>query len=72
MIYRETQLNLCSNSSTQAKDLLDFLLKTINQKNTPTIAHCGVMWGCVDCWMSFVIRWRFPLQFLPSPRHRIS
>ena len=41
MIYRETQLNLCSNSSTQAKDLLDFLLKTINQKHTPTIAHCG-------------------------------
>lgn len=50
MIYRETQLNLCSNSSTQAKDLLDFLLKTINQKNTPTIAHCWVMWGCVDCY----------------------
>lgn len=50
MIYRETQLNLCSNSSTQAKDLWDLLLKAINQKNTPTIAHCVVMWWCMDCF----------------------
>lgn len=49
MIYRETQLNLCSNSSTQTKDLLDFLLKTINQKNTPTIAHCVGNVG--DVWI---------------------
>lgn len=47
MIYRETQLNLCSNSSTHVKYLWDFLLKSINQKNTHTISHCRIMWGNV-------------------------
>ena len=49
MIYRETQLNLCSNSSTQAKYLLDFLLKAINQKTPQQWAivgdNVGIMWG---------------------------
>lgn len=44
MIYRETQLNLCSNSSTHAKDLLDFLLKANNKKHPP---HNRPLWGNV-------------------------